>query len=206
MIKVEKFVVGPLESNSYLVYSAGNTKCLIIDAGGDYDIISARAKILGLTVGALLLTHGHFDHTAEAFKAQKSGVKVYISKKDAYMLSSATDSLASGFGVTYRPTENYSVIDSGVFDICGFNVEVINTPGHTAGSLCYKIEDALFAGDTVFKYGYGRYDLPTGSFSDLVNSFKKLKKYSELKVFCGHGEETDLEREKKINPLFLYED
>lgn len=205
MIKIEKHVVGALESNSFLVIDDSKKQSLLIDAGGDYNTIKDKAAALGHPIGALLLTHGHFDHTADAFLAADSGVKVYISEKDAFMLSSARNCLAENFGIRFEPCKTYSVIKEGDANICGFSLEVIATPGHTAGSVCYKIGEYLFCGDTVFKYGYGRYDLPTGDFGDLVRSFKKLKKYCGLKIFCGHGEDTDLDEEKKFNPLFIYE-
>ena len=202
MIKIEKNVVGILESNSWIVYGDESKNCLIIDLGGDFLRIFDRIRTLGLKPSALLLTHGHFDHTACAAKAHENGIPVYISERDAYMLDSAASSLATAFGVRFEPLAERQTVREGVYEIGGFSVEVIETPGHTAGSVCYKIGDGMFCGDTVFKYGYGRYDLPTGSFADLQNSFKKLAAYSALRLYCGHGDDTSLEEEKKYNPMF----
>lgn len=198
MMTVDVFS-GALDSNSFLLAEGKN--CILIDAGCDYAEVEKRLSDLGGKLAAVLLTHGHFDHTISA--AKFSGyAPVYISEKDAFMLGSEADSLAFNFGMRFTPVKKYRTIGEGLFNIGGFNVEVIPTPGHTAGSVCYRIGDMLFAGDTVFKYGYGRYDLPTGSYKDLVASFKKLSLYSGLTVFCGHGENTSLDKEKLFNPLF----
>lgn len=202
MMKIVKTVVGALESNSYLVYDDETENALIIDLGGHFSAIEQAVTQARASVKALLLTHGHFDHTAGAAEIAAMGIPVYISQRDAHMLSCAEDSLADCFRCAFSPTDDYRVIKEGEYDIGGFHVKVLETPGHTAGSLCYMIGDRLFAGDTVFRNGYGRYDLPSGNLGDLIKSFKKLKGLSGLKVCCGHGDETLLDDEKAHNPMF----
>ena len=82
---------------------------------------------------------------------------------------------------------------------------VLETSGHTAGSCCYLTENALFTGDTLFRGSIGRWDLPTGNFSQLINSIKKLAALDgDYKIYCGHGEDSTLSRERSYNPYLRY--
>ena len=89
--------------------------------------------------------------------------------------------------------------------LCGINLKVLETAGHTAGSCCYLAEKFLFSGDTLFYGSVGRWDLPTGNFSQLLKSLQKLAALDgDYKIYFGHGEVTTLSRERAYNPYLRY--
>lgn len=199
-------------ANSFLCINEKNEAFLIDPSispdGGLFDHI----KKLNVKLVAILITHGHWDHIAslEELCKQNPGIPVYISEEEAEFLTNTDLNLSvaaedEGYPVhalEYLPKNLIKVNDGEVLDVAGFKVEVILTPFHTKGSACYVVtsEKALFAGDTLFFSTVGRTDLPTGNFRQMEDSLRKLKKLpDELKVYCGHGAVTRLEREKKYN-------
>ena len=192
-------------SNSYFVYDDESKKCLIIDLGAHFSQFERKAKELGLEIVAALLTHGHFDHVIGAGEAAERGIPIYVSKGDSHMLESAEGCLADIFAKPFNRPKSYQTISEGFYNFGGIAVEVIETPGHTKGSVCYRIGDILFSGDTLFKESYGRYDLPTGNPIELFRSVKILLNYPENLIVCpGHGETSSIDHERKYNPLKSY--
>ena len=199
-------------ANSFLCINEKNEAFLVDPSispdGGLFDHINK----LNVKLVAILITHGHWDHIAslEELCKQNPGIPVYISEEEAEFLTNTDLNLSvaaedEGYPVhalEYLPENLIKVSDGEVLDVAGFKVEVILTPFHTKGSACYIVtsEKALFAGDTLFFSTVGRTDLPTGNFRQMEDSLRKLKKLpDELKVYCGHGAVTRLEREKKYN-------
>ena len=169
MIEYLVNAVPPLGANCYTVYDTESKNCLIIDLGGDFSKILDQTKRLGLNVKAVLLTHGHFDHVAGAKHCKEKGIPVYISQEDSKMLTSASNlSEYAGYGALSFNADY--ILKEGINEIAGIRFEVIKTPGHTAGSICLLFGNKLFSGDTLFALSYGRYDFPTGDFSQLKNS------------------------------------
>ncbi len=198
---VELVKTGIIETNTYLVFNEG--KAVIIDPGSQYDKITARLKALDLSVAAVLLTHGHFDHINAAAQFQRAGARIFIHELDAYM---AADKHASSGGLSFVKINTFVpdvILTNGdKIKLCGLEFEVLHTPGHTAGSVCFICGDRIFSGDTLFYMDIGRSDLPSGDEDALQDSIKK-------KLFClgrdyevlpGHGESTSLFFEKKNNP------
>lgn len=187
-------------ANCYAVVDSETKKCLIIDPGADVCEAFREFKSLGFDPKAILFTHGHFDHAVGGYKAKEIGLETYIGAKDAPMLSN-DDNLAVRFGVKEPYYQADRLLFEGEADVCGFKVRVIETPGHTAGSACYLIGDALFTGDTLFKDDIGNYTFPTGNFGDLIKSIKgKLFSLDgNYVVYPGHGEKTNLDRERIYN-------
>ena len=196
---------GPLRVNSYfLVGEDGNA--VLIDGGENYKLIKETEEKNGFKVKALLLTHAHFDHAGNAAKIAADGTTVYISEKDGKKLA-AGDTLASRFGRTAEPVTDYVTIKDGdVLNLFGIKIEVLETAGHTDGSLTFKVGDALFTGDTLFCESVGRTDFPTGDFEALVRSVQKLFALKgDYTVYPGHDEFTTLSHERAFNPLKEYE-
>ncbi|MBQ8726561.1 MAG: MBL fold metallo-hydrolase [Clostridia bacterium] len=202
MIKYIVNEVPPLGANCYTVYDDDTKNCLIIDLGGDFYKIIEQTKSLGLTVKGALLTHAHFDHAMGTVYCKSAGIPVFVSKEDSLLLL-GDGNLAKAFGLGEFSLQADGILAEGKTQIGGIDLQVIKTAGHTAGSVCFLIEDKLFSGDTLFCSSYGRYDLPTGNFSDLKNSIinKLFTLNGNIMVLPGHGGKTTIERERKYNPI-----
>ena len=193
-MKIETVSVGPIGTNCYLVYDEHRADALVIDPGGEDARI--RAALGDRTVAAVLLTHGHFDHTG-ALRAF-AGAPIYIHPADEIMLRDAHWSVGDEMGDDApRPAATGFVQEGSKLNLAGLDITVLHTPGHTLGSVCYRIGDALFTGDTLFCRGYGRTDFPGGDFSALMRSLRRLLKFEEdLRVYPGHGCETGIFEER----------
>lgn len=204
-IKIGRMTLGVCATNCYFLYREGSGEVIFVDpADRGADIYEALNK-KGLAVEAILLTHGHFDHIWGAQRLRElSGAKIYALDaeqpvcRDAYVNVSAQ----AGRKATIEPDE--WLTDGQKITFAGISLEVIATPGHTAGSCCYYVPEAgfLIAGDTLFEGSVGRTDFPTGSMSRLVRSIKEklFLLPGETKVYPGHGEATSIGEEKKNNP------
>lgn len=206
-MRVIPVVNKPFDSYCYIV-TKDDENCLIIDLGGDFSVIEGVLKVEKLTPIAVLLTHSHFDHVCGIKSVRNKGVPVYISQNDAKNLESTEGTLSSFVGVNYAPVFDYQTLDEKFYLFGDILVEVIYTPGHTSGSVVYKINDLIFSGDTVFKGTVGRTDLPSGSYSDIKKSVNRLiarllNGNTNYKIYPGHGDFTDFYTELKSNPYFL---
>ena len=196
-MEIQALQVGSIPTNCYLVFDPGRTDALVIDPGDNPERIFAALN--GRTPAAVLLTHGHFDHTGalSAF----AGVPIYIHEADAPMLSDPHLSVGDGNGdLRPRPVATHLLADGEQMHLAGLDIAVLHTPGHTPGGVTYQIGDALFTGDTLFAHGYGRTDLPGGDFSALRRSLRRLLHLAgDFRVFPGHSESTTLNHERGID-------
>ena len=177
------------EANSYLVVNG--THAALIDAGVSTDVVKEALSRLGATLDAVLLTHGHFDHTISADKLRESfSVPVMIHEADAEMLTDAEKSALYYFFGTrsaHLPADR-ALKDGDVIPLGDAVITVHHTPGHSLGSVCYRVGDALFTGDTIFSAGYGRCDLYGGDMHALASSLASLRKLEQnLTIYPGHG-------------------
>ena len=191
IMNIQTLILGPLQVNCYIVYA--NRKCLIIDPGFEPERILAACEKLGLTIEAILLTHGHFDHVGGVKKiAEKTGCRVFLHPEEQKLPPYITS------GKLFY-TDTYG--EGAVISLADLRFTVLHTPGHTPGSVCLRFEDALFTGDTLFAGSCGRTDLPGGSFATIKASLRRLAQIPEnLAVYPGHGESTTLEQERQNNP------
>ena len=206
-MKIENFVLGPVGTNCYIVINEGTKECFLVDMAACPPELVSHIKNSGLTVKAVLLTHGHFDHIMglDCF-LEEFPVPVYACAAEKELLESAQLNSSSGMlGQPYTFHGAQYVKDGDLLDIAGMKIQVIQTPGHTIGGCCYYIADeqTLFSGDTLFRASIGRTDLPTGSMGALVRSVKEkiLVLPDETRVYPGHMEETTVGYEKKYNPF-----
>lgn len=206
-INVITVPVGPLGVNCYIVSDLNNDKALIIDPGGDFYSIKQKLNEINKQAGAVIVTHCHFDHVLAVSDFQKEDVPVYMHFADEDFITS-NGNLAKYFGLKMNLFTLNNRLIGGFFDICGYKVQIIETPGHTDGSICIIIDNYLFSGDTLFFGSYGRTDFPSGSKLKLINSAKKLFALERDYIVCpGHDSKTTLYNEKKNNPIrMLFED
>lgn len=186
------------ESNSYLLIENG--KAFLIDAGAPLDKIEAALTREEATLAGILLTHGHFDHILSIDTLrEKYSVPVYVHREDAPML---TDGRLNAYTYFFRQERSWHPAEKRLSDGDSIpfgdqKISVIHTPGHTKGSVCYRIDDLLFSGDTLFADGYGRTDLAGGDSAALTRSLQKLFELpTTLNVYAGHGMATTLENAK----------
>ncbi len=205
-MKYELVIVGALETNCYLVYCEKSQSCAIIDPGAEPEKIFAAVAELELKPTILLNTHGHIDHIgANLDMKNKYGVPLSIHSSDSPMLQ-ATEGMEIRFllGAKNSPPPDHFLADGESMDIGEIRLQVLHTPGHSPGSVSFVGDGILFSGDTLFRDGVGRTDLPGGSWKDLENSIKEkiLTLPPETVILPGHGPGTTVEQEIRSNPFF----
>ena len=204
-MKIEKFTLGIVQTNAYLL--THEDTCILFDAPTPASILIESIK--DYKNKYLYLTHGHFDHILGAFELKKAypELEIIISKEDSsYLINKAKKAIydLTAMGLP-DPMINEDITFSYLEDtplLYGF--EYMYTPGHTKGSVCFINNNLnlIIAGDTVFKDGYGRTDLPGGSNSALFTSIKSLLKLEKkLVVLPGHGPNTTID---ELNSFFLF--
>jgi glyoxylase-like metal-dependent hydrolase (beta-lactamase superfamily II) len=210
-------------TNAWIVAPSGpGGECVLIDAPPDPSAILGRIAHHQLRLVALLSTHGHVDHVGgvtEVVKASggSSAVPVHIHDEDRHMLLDPVGS-SGGFGqyleqagLDVRPPEVIESIGDGQrISGAGMTFTALHTPGHTRGSVCFRLDvegerPLLFSGDHLFKGSIGRFDLPGGSFDELMESMasKILPLDDDIAVLPGHGEVTTIGQERRFNPFLL---
>lgn len=173
-MQIDVINLGPMDNCTYLV--SQDDKALLIDPAWDMNFLTHTLAQKKLTLLAVFFTHGHFDHVKFAQQLlQETGVKGYLEQQDLPLA-----------GIDPQFLHLYSGAQT--FDIGPFHVQVLPTPGHTAGGVCLLIEDALFTGDTLFPGACGRVDLPTSNPRHMAQSLIKLARLPEdTRVFAGHS-------------------
>lgn len=201
MIKIHTLSLGAYQTNCYIVHEAAAQSCCIIDPGYEADTILKKVASLGMTVDAILLTHGHFDHVGAVEEiAEQTHCQLWMHKADwALPIDPMTTSFYPLANCDFTEVcfcEDQTQITAG-----GLNFLCLQTPGHTRGSVCYLCDGAIFSGDTLFAGSCGRVDLPGGDGSAMAASLNQLAQLEgSYAVYPGHGFSSTLQREKQSNP------
>ena len=201
MLKIHTLTLGLYQTNTYIIHEENTKSCCVIDPGYQANTILEKLDALGLTLEAILLTHGHFDHVgAVKGLANATGCQVWMHERDYSQFKNPTNLYFYPLANCDQPPihfcEEAEAISAG-----GLTFYVMETSGHTWGSVCYLCEDAMFCGDTLFAGACGRIDLPGGDRAAMVNSLERLAEMTaDYRVFPGHGGSSTLFREQQTNP------
>jgi hydroxyacylglutathione hydrolase len=200
---LEVFPAGPAETNAYLIGCPKTKRAAVIDVPFEStDRILKRANALSLQIERILLTHSHWDHTAEAaVLKEKLDIPVFVHEEDGKNVEEpGSDGLPLYFPIRGVKPDGY-LTDGQKILVGELELEVIHTPGHTPGGVCFYLakEKALFSGDTLFQGTIGNLSFPTARPALMWESLKRLAALpSETKVYPGHGDPTTIGAEKWI--------
>jgi glyoxylase-like metal-dependent hydrolase (beta-lactamase superfamily II) len=197
-------IVGPLETNCYLFFCPETKQCAIIDPGAEAEKIFEAISFLSLKPVIILNTHGHVDHTgANLDLKERYQIPIALHPGDLPLLEEYFQ-LEFGLMLGARPAPNPDrlLTDGEKISVGRSVLQVIHSPGHSPGSVCFYTDHLLFAGDTLFSGGVGRTDLPGGSWKDLAHSLKArvMTLPDETVVLPGHGPKTTIGEERESNP------
>ncbi len=205
-MKIVTIKVGNMDNNCYLLIHEQAGQSIVIDPGFDCDTILSAIEESNTKLLYILLTHRHFDHILAAKELkEKTGAKICIHPKDACGLSSAGFSMANVIGVTQSALPpDFTFVEGDRIKFGDTSIIVMDTPGHTIGSVCFLWGSNLFTGDTLFRLGQGRTDFPTGNEEQMKRSLKLLANLpGDYKVLPGHGKPSTLDVERTCNPFVL---
>ena len=205
-MKIERFVLGPIETNCYVVVNEDTKECFAVDMAYCPKAYVDHIREQGYQMKALFLTHGHFDHIGAANEVREHyGIKIYASCDEEKLLASPARNLSNAYGMSLKVTADVLHNDGDILELAGLKIKAIHTPGHTAGGTCYYIESdkTLMSGDTLFAGSVGRTDYPTASSAAMMESLhdKLCKLPDDTDVYPGHGEFTTIGYEKQNNPF-----
>lgn len=206
-MKIQRIVLPACGTNCYIVVNEGTNEAFIVDPGSAGSQIIATIKKLQVKPVGVLLTHGHFDHAGALDEVCKHfSIESYAHEMEKETLESPELNLSmSFFGESEVYHANYYLKDEQEFDLAGFHIRCLFTPGHTPGGCCFYLpyESCMFTGDTLFAGSVGRTDFPKGSMSQLVNSIREkiLSLPTDIQCFPGHEGTTTIEEERMYNPF-----
>lgn len=195
-------VAGDFATNCYVVWGGTPGRAVLIDPADDAPSLIRLLDGLELVPEAVLLTHGHYDHilAVPGLQARWPDLPVWCHPLDVPQALTERD-----MGRTYPTVAAFGglrpLTDAQVLEAAGLTIQVLHTPGHTPGSVTFRIEDALFTGDTLFHGDIGRTDFPGGDDAQMAGSLARLAALEgDFRVLPGHEEGSTLEEERRENP------
>lgn len=203
-MEVKILPLGPIQTNAFFLRE-GDRAVLIDAPKGAHEAVGQLLEKLGVTLDALLLTHGHWDHTTDAYLFQRDGIPLYGHKADQDLFENPRS--MSSFGLEGIPMEPVTIdhwIDQGTrLEFLGESFEVRHVPGHCPGNVLFYLDGqaACFVGDVIFAGSIGRVDLPGGNFSVIEKSIRN-RVYTlpdDTEIYPGHGPVTSVREEKRRN-------
>lgn len=197
-LKIKKFELGEIKSNSYIIYN--ENEAFIIDPGFNNNLLIPFLEVKQLILKGIYLTHGHFDHWGgvDQLREKYSNINVYAPLKDQIWF------MINEYNYWKRePKIDKWVQDGDIIDVLGNKFKVMETPGHSEGGTVLYNSEICFSGDTLFRQSVGRTDLPFSDKNDLVKSVSKMYKTLSNNhiVYPGHGPQTTIMFEKVNNPF-----
>ena len=197
--------LGPLDNNTYVIACPATREAAVVDVGFEPGAVIDLVRANHLTVRLLLNTHAHYDHVAGMREVQRACGGVYwVHPGDRPLLERLSEQGAAfGFPPAEPPEDPHELFDGQKLPLGDESLEVIHTPGHSPGGVCFRWDGDLWAGDTLFAGSVGRTDLPGGSFSRLAHAIRErlFPLGDDVRVHPGHGPATLLGDERRHNPF-----
>lgn len=205
-IMVRQLLLGPIQTNCYLIYDDQTRETIVIDPADNAGRIQSVVEENGLKPVVIFLTHGHFDHIgAVSALKQLYSIPVCCYEQEEDVMENPERNVSLMFGNPLSLKADKTVADREILHYLGRDITVLHTPGHTKGSCCFYFEadHFLMSGDTLFAESVGRTDFPTGNMGTLVHSIQDIlfRLPDETVVYPGHNEGTTIGHEKKYNPF-----
>jgi glyoxylase-like metal-dependent hydrolase (beta-lactamase superfamily II) len=201
---LEAFSDNPYGTNCWLLAREGSDEALVVDPGFHGARVLRLLESAGKLPVAVLATHGHSDHVGSAAEVCGTDLPLYIHKDDELAL---TDPAGWGAGFPQpvaRPAEVRTISDGDLLEVAGLELEVLHTPGHTPGSVCFRAVGLIFSGDLVFRGTVGRSDFPNSDPTAMEHSLRRfLLLPDELAVYPGHLQPTTVGHERATNPFLI---
>jgi len=203
-MQIETLAVGPLQVNCFIVACEKTRETLVVDPGDEAERILQRLQENDLQLKIVVNTHGHFDHIGGNRRlVEASGAELLIHQADLPVLRRAREHAAIyGMSVTPSPEPTRLLAGGETIEVGEMSLQVLHTPGHSPGGICLLGEGHLFVGDTLFAGSVGRTDLPGGDHDTLIDGIRRqlLILPEATVVHPGHGPDTTIGREKRVNP------
>lgn len=205
MLTAHTLHLGPLDNNSYLLVDEATREAAVMDVGFEPEAMLAKIRAEGVRVTSLLLTHAHYDHAAGMLAIQREHpAPCWMHPGDRPLLDVlARQGEAFGFPAADPPGDLRDLADGQVLTVGESLLEVIHTPGHSPGGVCFLHAPDVWVGDTLFAGSIGRTDLPGGDFEQLAESIRTrlFPRGDSLRCHCGHGPATTIGIERRSNPF-----
>ncbi len=212
MLEIEKLVLGPVATNTYLVADTESNKAVVIDPAWDGAVLVEKISRLGWEIQSVWLTHAHFDHIGGLADlltglelSEKEDFFVGLHPRDKKLWKIKGGAILFGVSLKSTPKPTHEFQEGELLSVGKYEFQVHHTPGHSSGHVIFHCESEgiLFSGDLIFKQGIGRTDLLGGSFSTLMESIQRyvLPLPDETRIYSGHGPETTVGEERRDNPF-----
>ena len=200
---LDVFSDNSFETNCWLIGAEGTEEAVVVDPGFSPAVVHRMLETEGRRPVAVLATHGHFDHIGSVAEFCGDDLPFYIHEGDLLALTDP-----EGWGGTFGgappvPVKDVRTLaDGDVLTFAGFRIEVMHTPGHTPGCVCFRTDGWVLSGDLVFAGSIGRSDFPNSSTSDMARSLSRFLELPDaMEVYPGHGPRTSVGRERERNPF-----
>lgn len=208
MLQINKYILGPFQNNTYLLYDSSTKDCVIIDPAIDSKLLMNEIAEYELNLNQIWITHAHFDHIGgihEIINSYQGQISIFIHPLEIPTWQKGGGAKELGFNLDLNPIPHWYPLSEKTELLLGsYKFYVLSTPGHTQGHVVFYCQEqnVVFCGDLIFQNSIGRTDLTGGDQEQIIKSIREkiLILPDETKLLCGHGPDTMVGLERQENP------